>query len=75
MSALTQLAGLIQLNDTLRFKSFAQRMIVQEDARITVEVHCDDAIADLWSEADDAGMASAERISLVAEVTLRATPL
>ena len=32
----------------------------------------DDAIADLFSEADDAGMTSAERISLVAEVTLRA---
>ena len=32
----------------------------------------DDAIADLLSEADDAGMTSAERITLVADVTLRA---
>jgi hypothetical protein len=32
----------------------------------------DDAIADLYSAGDDAGMTSAERITLVAEVTLRA---
>ena len=31
----------------------------------------DDAIADLFSEAEAAGMTSAERISLVADVTLR----
>jgi hypothetical protein len=33
----------------------------------------DDVIADLFSESDEAGMTSAERISLVADVTLRAT--
>lgn len=31
----------------------------------------DDAIADLFSESDEAGMTSAERITLVADVTLR----
>lgn len=39
MSDLTKLAELIRPNDTLRFKLFAQKVIVQEDARITVEVH------------------------------------
>jgi len=39
MSDFTNLAELIRPDDTLRFKLFAQKVIVQEDARITVEVH------------------------------------
>jgi len=39
MSDLMKLAELIRPDDCLRFKLFAQKVIVQEDARITVEVH------------------------------------
>lgn len=39
MSDIASLAALIRPDDTLRFKLFAQKVIVQEDARITVEVH------------------------------------
>ena len=39
MSDLTKLAELIRPDDSMRFKLFAQKVIVQEDARITVEVH------------------------------------
>ena len=39
MSDLATLAKLIRPDDTLRFKLFAQELIHQEDARITVEVH------------------------------------
>jgi len=39
MSDITTLAELIRPDDTLRFKLFAQKAIVQDDARITVEVH------------------------------------
>ena len=39
MSDIAKLAELFQPEDTLRFKLFAQKAIVQEDARITVEVH------------------------------------
>jgi hypothetical protein len=39
MSDLAKLVELIRPDDTLRFKLFAQKVIVQEDARITVEVH------------------------------------
>jgi hypothetical protein len=39
MSDITSIAELIRPDDTLRFKLFAQKVIVQEDARITVEVH------------------------------------
>ena len=39
MSDIAKLAELLQPDDTLRFKLFAQKAIVQEDARITVEVH------------------------------------
>lgn len=39
MSNITPLAELIRPDDTLRFKLFAQKVIVQDDARITVEAH------------------------------------
>ena len=39
MSDITSLAELLRQDDSLRFKLFAQKVIVQEDARITVEVH------------------------------------
>ena len=39
MSDINTLAELIRPDDTLRFKLFAQKAIVQDDARITVEVH------------------------------------
>jgi len=39
MTDITTLAELIRPDDTLRFKLFAEKVITQEDARITVEVH------------------------------------
>lgn len=39
MTDATMLAELIRPDDTLRFKLYAQKVIVQEDARVTVEVH------------------------------------
>jgi hypothetical protein len=39
MSDTASLAELLRQDDTLRFKLFAQKVLVQEDARITVEVH------------------------------------
>ena len=39
MSDIAKLAELFRPDDTFRFKLFSQKVIVQEDARITVEVH------------------------------------